>query len=308
MAFPAGVIIVDTTNDISSFIQSVGIPATDIITLLLVLIVALSVASATPIVSQFVYLCTSIVVGLLLTENTALFPETSSVRSMFLYVMFTTTILMVIEWIPQELSRKQLTQRIKFVLGYAAGERVVTVFSVHNKVAFAILFLTATFFIHKKTWFGMQPKSESPLFIRCFYPIMRQALISLSIKLVIAREKSRATFQDLLYCLGLMTVVAFLVTIIHEESWRPYALWRVADWIVQDLASIPGNSLWSLSCFTIATVLLISAVSPNYTGQYLDLAKVVTGSTFTRAVLQAAQSLPPIDLIILRILVVVLFF
>jgi hypothetical protein len=302
------VIIVDTTNDISAFIDSVGISPLEVITLLLVIIISLSAASVNPIVSQFVYLCTSIAVGLLLNANTALFPDTSSIRVMFLYVLFTTAILMFLEWIPIEIARVQLTKRTKFVLGYAAGQRIVQVFSSHDQLKLAVLFLTATFFIHRNTWIGSQSKSETSLFIRSLYTIMRQALISIAIQVFISREESGEIFQDMLYCLGIMSLVAFLTTIIHEEFWRPYALWRVADYIIRDISSIPGNSLWNLFALTISVVLLIGAIVPDYNGQYMTLAKVVAGSTFTRAVLDSAQSLPEFDLMVLRILAVVLLF
>lgn len=250
-----GVLIVDTTNEISEAIRDLGIPVKEGSIILICLVIASGICTRHPVAAQVAYLATATLAGFLIIEHESHFPDSLSFASTVAYLMFSITVLMVLKWLPATIQEMALVGRARFVFAYAAGARAAGALSHSYWTGVLSLCLCVILFVQKRTWFP-RGGSSMPLFLRAAFPVLRQTIITLTVQIFVTRDLTAGSVQDVVYCLNLMAVLAFLAAVIHEVNWRSYAVWRVADHIIQDLADVPGNSLFSLSLATVSLYML----------------------------------------------------
>ncbi len=138
--------------------------------------------------------------------------------------------------------------------------------------------------------------------------IFKQLLLDLGISLLIFQDKSGDTLQSIFFLLGLLFVTAFVASMIKSTEWQQYVLWRVGDFMITDLSTQNGILISQLAFATMSAYTFIYMLLENERSEnvFIELVRLLAASTTSRALLDVTKSLPPIDLIFARLLIVTL--
>ncbi len=190
------------------------------------------------------------------------------------------------------------------MLSYSAAARISTFLEDTYTVAFFANVALIILFLKRKTWrVGF---ASPPAAILALTDIVRQTIVNLSIHVFITRDKTASAYQDIIFCLSIILVVAVMAKTMHEPEWQAYAVWRVGDFVIMDLLLLPGFNLFNLSMACLAITMLAKTKQNVEKNILFTLVHTLAGSTFTRYILGEASRLPAIDYILLRMLIIII--
>lgn len=301
------VLMVDTSHDIVYSLKSREFPADASTVILLAFIVAMHMTVDNKYVRQIAYLVSCTLVNIVIFEIDSFFTHKQSFMSTFQYTLIVITVVMVTKALPETLRKSVVVSRAEFTFVYGTSSRLKNLFTGNRKLLIGTTVVTAMVYAQKKKWY---PKGSTTYFpVRAVYEIVRHLTYMLGIELLLNRDSSADALQDMVYCLGIVALISFIVSIETSANWKDYALWKIGDFIITDVNSSHNLSFTTLGIAMTAVGTFVSLLAPpNKKNIYVDLCRVLASTTVCRALLALTDVLPLFDRIVLRFLFVLVLF
>lgn len=319
-------IMVDTTNEIVNALDTVLVNHTSLLIALTGILVILyqTQVNWNNISSTFTQIITMILVTMISSDIQAMFPDLHNVYQLANYTSIAISIVAMVKSVPEPLEQTLLIHRLRYTFIYSTAKNYVQFFSgktaalVVTIVCITILLLKSKHVFngeHSIVPGAITEKPKLPVIVRAILSVWRIFVLDFTINMLFMQDLPGGV-QNLLYIIGVLVLIGFIVTVIPDGDWRSFALWRVGDLFMRNL----GNTLkLDNTCLAliVSSVYIVSVTISQiiYTQNkkregnlYMELLRFVVSSTITRALLSMTDHLPTIDLVMIRFLIVLFFF